>query len=46
MRSYLTVRTLVGAVFVLPALAVIGALLGALGGAISRWRATRQPRPA
>jgi hypothetical protein len=41
MRAYLTVRTLIGAVFLLPALATIGGLLGALGGALSR----RHPRP-
>jgi hypothetical protein len=42
MRAYLTVTQLRGAVFLLPALAVVGAALGLLGAAIFRRRA-RQP---
>ena len=47
MRTFLTVRTLLGALAVLPAMTVIGGLLGHLGGVLARPRrkspATPQP---
>jgi len=44
MRAYLTVRTIGGTFVVTPALALVGASLGGLGGAIFRTRAG-QPDP-
>jgi hypothetical protein len=41
MRAYLTVTQLQGALFLIPVLAVVGAVLGQLGAAIFQRRATQ-----
>jgi hypothetical protein len=45
MRAYLTVTQLRGGLFLVPALAAVGAVLGLLGAALYRRRALSQARP-
>ena len=46
MRAYLNVRTLMGALVVLPGATVVGGLLGTLGGLVHRRRRPGVRAPA